>query len=243
MAAMTSIPGSTGRSSRGRLTRPVIVAEALRLVRTEDLAAVSMRRLADELGTAPMSLYRHIEDRQALLMAMLDDVAERVVLPPRVSDPRSEIAAVFTAIHDALGRDAWAVTLIVRDKLASRLILPALERIFAALRQAGLTARDSMVAYALLWHYTAGELLDTHADTPDTDNVARRLARTADPATHPALTEAMAAFRPGRPGDWYPENLQRLLDGLLPPINPARRPATYGRTGTAPRNQPGTDGG
>lgn len=39
-----------------RLTREAIVAQAMLLVRAERLGAVSMRRIADELGTGPMSL-------------------------------------------------------------------------------------------------------------------------------------------------------------------------------------------
>ncbi len=189
----------------------------MRLVRGYGLQAVTMRRLADELGTAPMSLYRHIPDRQALMVAMLDQVAREIRLPPPAGDPRAEITAVLTAIHDALHRDSWAISLIVTDKLAGPAIMPALERLFAALRRAGLTLRDSRVAYALLWHYTVGELLDAHMDIPD-DTFARQMIRDADPDAYPTLAAVAQAAPPGPPGDWFAENLQRLLDGLLPPI-------------------------
>ncbi|WP_155343245.1 TetR/AcrR family transcriptional regulator [Acrocarpospora pleiomorpha] len=207
---------STPSHPRRRLGTPAIIAEALRLVREDGLAAVTMRRLADELGTAPMSLYRHVADRQALLILMLDEVAAGIRLPPPVGDPRSEITVVLTAIHDALRCDSWAVRLIVTDKLAGPSIVPVLERLFSALRRAGLAPRDCMVAYALLWHYIAGELLDAHPGAAN-DAFSRELVRAADPLTYPALAEAVAAFPPGPPGDWFTENLQRLLDGLLPP--------------------------
>ncbi|MGP3966733.1 TetR/AcrR family transcriptional regulator [Streptomyces sp. 6N223] len=212
---MTSSPRPTARRARRPLDRPTIVAQALRLVRTEGLTAVTMRRLAQEVGTAPMSLYRHIQDRHALLVAMLDEVAGGVAAPPPSGDPRSEITAIFTAIHDALRRDPWAVRLIVSQRPAGPSILPLLERVFAALRAAGLTPRDSMVAYGLLWQYTAGELLHTHPET--TDNSAADMTREAPAETCPNLAEAMSAFASGPPGDWFHENLQRLLDGLLKP--------------------------
>ncbi|WP_449061199.1 TetR/AcrR family transcriptional regulator [Planomonospora algeriensis] len=211
----TSEPAAAGRPRR-RLNPEMIVECALRLVRAEGPAAVTMRRLAEELGTAPMSLYRHIRDRETLLVAMLDEVAEGIELPEPVGDPRAEVTAVFTALHDALRRDPWAVPLIVTDKLAGPSIMAALERVFAALHQAGLAPRDAMVAYALLWHYTAGELLDAHLDDTAA-SFAHRMVRAADPAFHPALARTMAAFPPGPSGDWYTENLQRLLDGLLRP--------------------------
>jgi AcrR family transcriptional regulator len=197
-----------------RLTREAIVAQAMLLVRAEGLGAVSMRRIADELGTGPMSLYRHLGDRKELLIAMLDQVARGIDLPPPVGDARSEITALLTGIHDALGRDPWAVQLLINDKLAGPSILPVVERLFAALAGTGLTPRDTSVTYALLWHYTVGEILDTHHTV--TDPYAQHMVRTSDPEAYPALHRAARAFAPGPRGDWFAENLQRLLDGVLP---------------------------
>lgn len=212
-------PASSQPPSRRRrrpLTKDAIVDEALRLVRAEGLSAVTMRRLAQDVGTAPMSLYRHVGDRETLLVLMLEKVADAVRLPSPVGDPRSEITAVLTAVHDALRADPWAVRLIVHHGLAGPTILPVLERLFVALTTAGFRPRDAMVAYGLLWHYSAGELLSTHRDAAE-DDFATRMVLEADPERYPALTEAAAAFRSGPPGDWFQENLQRLLDGLLPP--------------------------
>ncbi|GAA5051746.1 AcrR family transcriptional regulator [Thermocatellispora tengchongensis] len=220
-------PAIVTRRPRRRLTARMIVEHAMRLVRDDGLQAVTMRRLADELGTAPMSLYRHIPDRQALMVAMLDQVARDIRFPPPAGDPRAEITAVLTAIHDALRRDSWAIGLIVTDKLAGPSIIPALERLFAALRRAGLTLRDTRVAFALLWHYTVGELLDTHLDIPD-DTYARRMVHDVDPESYPTLAAIAQAAPGGPPGDWFAENLQRLLDGLLPRSPAADRPAAPG---------------
>jgi AcrR family transcriptional regulator len=214
---MPPVPASTGARRRSRpprpLSRSLIVAEALRLVRTEGLKAVTMRRLAEEIGTAPMSLYRHVEDRQALLVAMLDEVAKGVAAPPPAAQPRAELTAIFTAIHDALREDPWAVRLIVNQRLAGPSIIPLLERVFAALRATGFGPRGAMAAYGLLWHYTAGELLHTHPET--TDNFAATMTSQAPADTYPALAEAIAAHATAPPPDMYADNLQRLLDGLL----------------------------
>src|SRR5580692_1854335 len=49
-----------------------IVAAAVRVADTEGLDAVSMGRVAAELGTAPMSLYRHVSAKDELLTLMVD---------------------------------------------------------------------------------------------------------------------------------------------------------------------------
>src|ERR1700680_2328713 len=54
------------------LTRADIVRRALKIGETEGLEAVSLRRLASELGVTPMALYRHVRDKQDLINAMAE---------------------------------------------------------------------------------------------------------------------------------------------------------------------------
>ena len=51
-------------SPSGALSRTRIIAEAMRVVQRDGVEVLTMRRLADELGTAPMSLYRHVADKR-----------------------------------------------------------------------------------------------------------------------------------------------------------------------------------
>jgi AcrR family transcriptional regulator len=61
------------RLPRGTLDRKTVVAVALEIADREGLAAVTMARVAEALGAAsPMSLYRHLHDKQALLDAIAD---------------------------------------------------------------------------------------------------------------------------------------------------------------------------
>lgn len=60
----------------GSLTRRAIVERALVLGDAEGLEAVSLRRLATELGVTPMALYRHVKDKQDLVNAMYEAIVE-----------------------------------------------------------------------------------------------------------------------------------------------------------------------
>ena len=61
-----------------------IVDEALAVVRSDGEAALSMRLLATKLGVTPMALYHHFADRDALLLALVERVSEKIVfLRPR----------------------------------------------------------------------------------------------------------------------------------------------------------------
>ena len=60
---------------REPLTRGRVVEAALRVMDEEGLEAVSMRRIAREVGVEAMSLYHHVEDKEDLL----DGICERVM--------------------------------------------------------------------------------------------------------------------------------------------------------------------
>jgi AcrR family transcriptional regulator len=211
---MRGVGTSSRIRARPRLSRARIVAVATGIARSEGIAAASMRRIAEELDSSPMALYRHVADREQLLLAMLDEVALGVVLPDPVLDPRRELTTILSAVHDAFRRDPWVVQVLVVDGLASPLILPLVERTFAALERGGLSGRDVASAYALLFHYLYGESVATHHDR--TDTVGRQMVRGAGP-DFPAIARVAAALPPDERRDVFAENLQRLLDGLLPP--------------------------
>lgn len=63
---------------RPGLTRDAVVARALEIGTAEGLEAVSLRRLAQELGVTPMALYRHVRDKQDLINAMTEAVLEGI---------------------------------------------------------------------------------------------------------------------------------------------------------------------
>lgn len=209
------------RRGAGLLDLPTIVDVALAIARTEGMAALSMRRIADELGRSPMALYRHVADRQALVLAMLDAVAARIALPAPADDPRTEITGLMHAVHHAVQGEPWVVPALVQEGLASPRILPVLDRMFAALARAGRHGTAALSAHSLLWEFAYGELLTSHHDRPDAWNHA--MARDSDPAAFPALHAVMDAVAAetdptaDRYPDLFDDHLQTVLDGLLGP--------------------------
>lgn len=75
-------PPSTASRGPGRpaldRTRPLtlddILDEAMRILRTESRDALSMRRLASDLGVTPMAIYHYVKDKPALIDALLERV-------------------------------------------------------------------------------------------------------------------------------------------------------------------------
>src|SRR5437660_2112271 len=98
-------------SSREPLSRARVLQAAVALADEHGLDALSMRRLARELGVEAMSLYNHVASKDEILDGMYDSVVEEIELPDGVTDWKAAVRAVATAERDVLLRHPWAVGL------------------------------------------------------------------------------------------------------------------------------------
>jgi AcrR family transcriptional regulator len=71
-------------------------AEAI--IEREGVDALSMRRLARELDSSTMALYRHVRDRDDLLVLLLDRLAADLPRPRLPRDPRRRLLALFKVL-------------------------------------------------------------------------------------------------------------------------------------------------
>lgn len=97
----------TTRGPRPALTIERIVAAALRIADAEGLAAMSMRRTADELGVGAMTLYRYVPGKAELLDLMLDTVYGEMPLRPVDGDWRARLEAVARANRELYLSHPW----------------------------------------------------------------------------------------------------------------------------------------
>nr|BFE84159.1 hypothetical protein GCM10020093_067600 [Planobispora longispora] len=76
----------------GKLTREAVVERALQIGDAEGLAAVTIRRLAQELGVTPMALYWHFKNKEQLTVGMADHLIEGFVIEEDGAPGRSSSA-------------------------------------------------------------------------------------------------------------------------------------------------------
>lgn len=122
------------------LTRDRVLDAAVDLADGESLDAVSMRRLAQDLGVVPMALYKHVAHKDELVDAMVDRVIGGI--PPTDPDlPWKD--ALRTRILDAraaLLRHPWARRALEAQEAPTPVILGHLDATIAILLRGGLTA-------------------------------------------------------------------------------------------------------
>ncbi|MFC8966505.1 TetR/AcrR family transcriptional regulator C-terminal domain-containing protein [Streptomyces sp. NPDC057094] len=83
------------------------VAAALAVADAEGLAAVSMRRVAGDLGSGTATLYRYITNRDELVDLMIDAAQGEDPLPEPTGEWRADLGTVARALRTTLLRHPW----------------------------------------------------------------------------------------------------------------------------------------
>ncbi len=84
------------------IDREAVFDTALALLDAEGVEALTMRRLASELGVSAMAPYRHVGSKDELLMVLVDRLAARLEFPPRPPDPKGALLVLWPTMYDSL---------------------------------------------------------------------------------------------------------------------------------------------
>jgi AcrR family transcriptional regulator len=159
--------------SREPLTRARIVDAAVRLIEREGVAAVSMRRLAAELGAGTMSLYNHVPSK----IALMDLVAEQImsyIEPYSVDsdDWRDHVRAHAHAIRDLARRHPRAFVLLATRRLSSGSGLMTIEVALRNFERAGFSGPVAVRMMRAMVSFLLGTLVREVATTPELGGIA-----------------------------------------------------------------------
>ena len=103
---------STDKPSRPRLTRARVLDGAVALADRIGMESFTIRNLAAELDTKPMTIYHHIPNKEAIIDGMVDRVFAEIDHPPAEVDWKTAIAHRARAARAVLARHPWATPLM-----------------------------------------------------------------------------------------------------------------------------------
>ena len=210
------------RGRRPAYSREAITAAAVALADAEGLEAVTMRRVAAQVGAGVMSLYSYAPDKETLLELMVDHVSgELPATDAPTGDWRADLKTIAHLQRALMLRHPWLPAALSTRRSLGPNTLAFLERALAALRPTGLDGAAKLEVFAQLTAFVAGhvahEITQAAASrSPDRAAAeARYLAAVATDGHHPELAEALSApGRPLTPDATFTRFLNRLVDGL-----------------------------
>src|SRR4051812_30484622 len=135
-----------------------IAEAALRLVDAEGIDGLSMRKLAQDLGVAPVSLYTHLADREAVLEATVQLMLAEIEVPDEGLDWRDTIRQIMRSVRAVGLRHPNAAPLINRFPPRTPDALAFVEAAFRAFRRAGFDDGSTARCYRALAVYSMGSL-------------------------------------------------------------------------------------
>jgi AcrR family transcriptional regulator len=172
------------------LSRARIVTTAVDLIEREGADAVSMRRLAAELGVGVMSLYNHVPNKAALLDAVAETVLTQIEF---TDDPDADwterVRMQVRAFRQIAHHYPRCTMVVVSRQLQSSAGLFPVERALATLRDAGFGGPDAVRILRTFIAYIVGSLLREVGVTPTFAPVHRGTVRaeSVDPALFPEV--------------------------------------------------------
>jgi AcrR family transcriptional regulator len=161
---MSTRTGKTARrpvAAREPLSRERVVEAALRIMDEEGLDAVSMRRIAREVGVEAMSLYHHVRDKEDLLDAICARVMQEFRFPDE-DRPWIDVARDGAREWRRVLRDHPNVMAVWADRQRPMTDLEALMPMEFALRvigRAGLDERASVQVFNVIGGYIMGVVM------------------------------------------------------------------------------------
>jgi AcrR family transcriptional regulator len=141
---------------RARFTTDEIADAALRLVDESGVGALSMRALANALGTGPMTLYNYVADKEGLEELVVAAIVAEVLLPDPTDDWQHDAYAIASAMWSGVRAHPAAIPLVLTRRMSSATGFAAADALIAALTRAGLDDRDRLSAFHALLGFVTG---------------------------------------------------------------------------------------
>ncbi len=215
------------RGTKAELSAARIVEAAIRLADQEGLAAVSMARVAKELGFTSMSLYRHLRSKEELLVLMVDAAFGEPELPGSPTpgsepDWRTATRNWAKAIEQRYRKHPWILDHPITGPPASPHEILWLEQLLRALAPTSLTASEKLNSALMLANLVRSSTR-MELDVADNDSPAAfeayvgLLFKLLDPEKH---REVLGLFSDPElavmehAGDELSFALERYLDGM-----------------------------
>ncbi len=206
-----------------RLTPAVILDRAVAIADAEGLEALSVRRVARELGVTPMALYWHFQDKQALLYALGDRLLADLDLTVDERQPWLEqLRALVGSLTAVLRAHPSAAALIGSlPTTASEHALAATEAALDILRRGGFSPEEAAHVTRQIVRTTTSMVLARFAAPQAADDPRATRARTEaflhslPPERFPRIIEAAGALSAtDDPDTYYELVIELLLTGI-----------------------------
>ena len=212
---------SVGEQPRAPLSRQRVLQAAVALADDGGVEALSMRKLAQELGVVPMALYKHVANKDELLDGMVDVVVGEIDPPPSGTDWKTAIRRRVLSARSAMLRHPWASRVIESRTNPTPTVLAYMDSMIGMFRAGGFSVDLTHHAMHAMGSRLLGFTQELFDDSVDLDPEATAVMVQQMAGSYPSITELVLAITHDEASvvgqgcdDQFEFALDLLLDGL-----------------------------
>ena len=142
--------------ARAPLTRERILRAAMGVADERGVGAVTMRAVASRLEVEAMSLYNHVQNKDAILDGMVDLVVDEIDLPTDAEDWREAMRRRAISAQRAFARHPWAPALMDARTTSGPARLRYFDWVLGTLMDAGFSLEAASRCFSVLDSYIYG---------------------------------------------------------------------------------------
>ncbi len=220
-----------GQKKQNSMTAAWIVSAAMEYADENGIEALTMRKLAAVVKSAPMTMYYHIDSREKLIDQMVERVFAEIDLPSEGADWRSAIRSRCLSARAVLNRHPWAAPLMESRSNPGPESLGHHNAVIGCFRRAGFPMSLVAHAYAILDSFIYGFAFEEAVLPGDTQEAYAPIAEQIAEQIAVGGFNDLAAFTREhvlksdyRFGSSFEFGLDLILDGLSQALEREREP-------------------
>lgn len=204
------------------IDRTTIVETAAAILQRDGLEGLSMRRLATELGSKPMTLYHHVSNKSELLSLVLTQIAADIPWESPTGAPRDRMVQIAVDMYNKLGELSWIVPILRTGTNIGTPALALADRFLMAAFELGANELQALSLWRSVWSLVSCELM-WRATLANRQGGERSWYENIDPAELDAMPLVAAALpRWAEHSCAYdlPAALEAQIDGAIGTFTP-----------------------
>jgi AcrR family transcriptional regulator len=210
--------GEAARNGRGRpagLSRERIVAEAVAIADAEGLQKVSMKHLAERLGSGVMSLYRHVPGKDELVSLMYDSLMTGTMPLPEADNWREILRRWGLGVRELFTAHPWALTVATSERAMGPGEAGWVDAVIGRLTAVGMPPELALISVLTVDCFALGAVRPEISGGSGETDYFEFLADPAIRARYPNLARlAEPGIAEAAVHDHFEFGLERVLDGL-----------------------------
>lgn len=214
-----------------RLSRDAVVEAAVALVREEGLRQLSMRTLANRLRVTPMAVYKHVENRDALVHLCAESILQTLVLPEERLEPVAWLRRLAGRLRAVGLAHRGLMEFLLEQGPVVHPALVILDRTVLKLHAAGIPWKEAGALHNTFFSWLAGAIRRQEpwdVGPPGTPPPFERFfaaARALPARDYPGLAHGVPHMRATDVGREFEASLDFMLEGIQRRIDARRAPA------------------